>query len=131
MLLTTTGESCTISSGKTLEVKGHGIASFDGPSGTATLTLASGSDLLFTPVDGEMGVIRERQSGLFGDVAPALTSVVVITNTTVTIDVTGLASGTYDLIDVDTLTGSPTPTITGGSGSVSYATAGKLILTIA
>jgi hypothetical protein len=76
-----------------------------------------------------MPKIRAFRSGMNGQTEPDVTATVALGTATFEIDMTGLPNGDYDLIDVDTLTGSPPPTITGGTGSVSYATSGKAILT--
>lgn len=135
MLICTSGETVTIGNGHKLSISGHSNCSFDGPSGTGTLNAASGGVLEFLPGGGgantsvELGVLDKRQTGQFGDLAPALTAVVDLTNFTVNVDVTGVVAGTYDIIDVDTITGSPTPTITGGSATHAYST-GKLTITV-
>lgn len=132
-ILATGGGTCTIGATNKLSIAGHTVAMIDGPSGIGTI---NGSGRLeFVPGGGgnntpiTMGRIRKQQSGLFGNVAPLLTAVVDLTNIAVEITTTGLPAGTYDLIDVDVLTGTPLPTIT-GTGSVSYATPGKLVLTV-
>ena len=48
--------------------------------------------------------IAETQTGLYGDTPNVASAVTLASGATVTVDTSGLAAGTYDLIDVDTLT---------------------------
>lgn len=121
------GGSFTVPSGSVLDVQG-GQVGFDGTGGGAATITINGT-LAFTAQGGALGQISEFRSGMNGTTAPDVASTVAL-NGGLEIDVTGVAAGSYDLVVADTVTGTPTPTITGGSGSVSYATAGKVILTV-
>ncbi|MGI1662013.1 hypothetical protein ACRDNQ_07220 [Palleronia sp. KMU-117] len=114
-LLIDSGGSLTISTGDTLTLTGGDLkAGFDGQSGTATLTV--NGTLAFAPVSGVLPQVREFRSGKYGledlgagvtgqPKATSVTSTVVLASgSTITVDTTGLSAGTYDLIDVDSLT---------------------------
>lgn len=74
LILATAGQSCTISAGQTLEIQGHGLAIFDGTGGTATVTMAATAATKFTAAGGVMGMLREFQTGIFGDTPPNVAS---------------------------------------------------------
>jgi hypothetical protein len=126
-ILAQPGGSFTVPSGSTLDIRG-GQVGFDGTGGGAATITVNGT-LTFTATGGALGRLAEFRSGMNGTTAPDVASTVAL-NGGLTIDVTGVAAGNYDLVIADTVTGSPTPTITGGSGTISYATAGKVILTV-
>ena len=116
MLLAKEGQTCTIGAGQTLEVKGHGLGAFDGTAGgTATLTMNAAATLKFTAVDGEFGIIKEFGTGILADATAAnVASVVNLNSCDIEIDATGMAAGTYTVLNVDTLNGT-VGTVTGGS----------------
>ena len=51
-----------------------------------------------------IGQINEIQTGIYGETPNVASAVTLASGSTVTVDTSGLATGTYDLIDVDTLT---------------------------
>lgn len=106
------GQSVTIGAAETLTLNGPNLrAILDGiDGGAATLTIAG--TLAFVAGSGAVPSIREGRSGIYGlnpatnqPYDPNVASTVVLeAGSTVTVDTTGLPSGTYTLIDVDTLT---------------------------
>ena len=123
VMLCTSGESVTIGNGDVMEIHGYTDIAFDGPAGVGTLNFDTGSLLKFVARgtthennEYEFGVIRNKQTGIFGDVAPAITSVVNLNSTPVEIDATGMAAGTYVVMSVDELYGElGTLTVTGNA----------------
>jgi hypothetical protein len=111
------GGALTIASGHTFTLTGRNIfAGFDGDAGrAASLTVASGGTLAFVAGSDEEGgtvipQIAEFYSGKYGldannriKTPNVASSVTLASGSTVTVDATGLAPGSYDLIDVDTL----------------------------
>jgi hypothetical protein len=112
------GGALTIADGHAFTLTGRNIfAGFDGDAGgAASLTVASGGSLAFVAGSDEKGgvvipQIAEFYSGKYGldannriKTPNVASSVTLASGSTVTVDATGLAPGSYDLIDVDTLT---------------------------
>lgn len=125
-LICTGGESVTIGAGDKLEIHGHTDVVLDGASGVATLNFDAASELKFvasgtssTRNPYEFGLIHNDQTGHFPDTPIGITSVVNLNGTPVTVDATGMAAGTYTVMDVDTLNGSlGTLNVIGGNASI-------------
>ncbi|WP_425093868.1 hypothetical protein [Tropicimonas sp. S265A] len=111
------GGSVTFGADDTLTLNGDAArVGFDGQGGTAAVIFGSGSTLAFIAGDAGVSTIREFRSGHYGleefgggvtgqPRDPNLTSQVTLeAGAVVSVDTTGLAPGTYTLIDVDSLT---------------------------
>ncbi|WP_425092019.1 hypothetical protein [Tropicimonas sp. S265A] len=111
------GAAATFDSADRLSITGgKARVGFDGQGGVGLMRFLSGSNLVFAADDDGMATIQEFRTGKYGledlgsgetgqPLDPNLTSQVVLeAGANVTADTTGLPSGAYVLIDVDTLT---------------------------
>lgn len=136
------GGALTIAPGESLILTGDAVkAGFDGAGGAAaTLTLQG--TLTFVAGASGFSSIREVRTGRFGfadlgggvtgqPVDPDVVSTVVLGGI-LNVNVSGLAPGTYTLINVDSLSGSfDSASVTGGTGSVSAdPSAGRVTVTV-
>jgi hypothetical protein len=114
-LLIIPGGALTISTGDTITLTGGSVLmGADGQSGTASLTVQG--TLAFVAAGGAMPRVREFRSGRYGLAEPAsgvtgqprdpnvTFDVTLASGSTIMVNTTGLAPGTYDLIVCDSLT---------------------------
>lgn len=125
VILALAGDTATLAAGRSLTITGAPLVGFDGTGGGAASAVINGT-LAFVADGGAVATIREFRSGTNGETPTNVASAVTLASgSTVTVNTTGLSLGTYDLIDVDSLTdnGATLPAGVAVSG-------GKLVLTV-
>lgn len=110
MILGTDGADFVLGDDSSLDIVGGDVrVGFDGEAGgTGVLLLSEDSDFSFTAEGGELGTIEEFRSGHFDNNAPDIQSGVNLGDSTLKLDLTGIAGGgsiSQTLIDVDEIIG--------------------------
>ena len=107
VILATDGATFDLTDGSTMSIVGSNVSvGFDGAgSGPAVMRLGSQSTLDFTAQGGQLGSISEFRSGFYGPNAPSVHSGIDLGSSTLSLDLTGVTSGSSTLINVDQIMG--------------------------